>query len=88
VGAEKCKTWNYLYEYENYLTSEAISYTLNTEAKFEDTKGIIRSRKAKSDVEYNDQAKKYINTNSDLHNTTKKTKNNSNINLTKNQWRA
>ena len=45
----------------------------DTEEKFEDAKGVIRSRKSKC-RQYNDQKKKYKRTNNDLQNITQKTK--------------
>ena len=38
--------------------------------KYEDTKGVIRSRKLKDDMQYNGQKKKKKKTNTDLQNTT------------------
>ena len=46
---------------------------LSLKEEFEDTKGVIRSRKSK-DRQYNDQKKKDKRTNNDLQNTTRKTK--------------
>jgi len=42
--------------------------------EFEDTKGVIRSRKSKKNRQYNGQKKKDKRTNNDLQNTTQKTK--------------
>ena len=42
--------------------------------KYEDTKGVIRSRTLKKDRQYNGQMKRDIWTNNDLQNTTHKTK--------------
>ena len=41
---------------------------------FEDTKGVIISRKSKKDRQYNDQTKKVKRINNDLQNITQKTK--------------
>jgi len=42
--------------------------------KFEDTKGVVRSRKSKKDRQYNGQKKKKKKTNNDPQNITQKTK--------------
>jgi hypothetical protein len=42
--------------------------------RFEDTKGVIRSCKSKKDMQCNDQREKIKFTNTDLQNTTNKTK--------------
>ena len=42
--------------------------------KFEDTKGLIRSRISKKERQHNDQKTKDKKTNNDLHNITKETK--------------
>jgi hypothetical protein len=42
--------------------------------EFEDTKGIIRSRISKKDIQYNDLKKKVKKTNNDLQNITEKSK--------------
>ena len=54
-------------------STEQIGYSLQNE-QFEDTKGIIRSRKSKKDRQYNGQKKKYQRTNNDLQNIKHKTK--------------
>ena len=41
--------------------------------KFEDTKGVIRNRKSKKNIQYNDQKKNDKRTNNDIQNTTQKT---------------
>jgi len=42
--------------------------------RFEDIKGVVRSRKSKMDRQYNGQTKNDIKTNNDLQNITQKTK--------------
>ena len=44
------------------------------EEEFEDTKGVIRSRKSKKERQHNGQKKKEKGANNDLKNTTQKTK--------------
>jgi hypothetical protein len=54
-------------------TCTCVYQTFSLKEEFEDTKGVIRSRKSK-DRQYNDQKKKDKRTNNDLQNTTRKTK--------------
>jgi hypothetical protein len=59
---------------ELMMLTQLKSYWFVVNENFEDTIGVIRSRKSKMDRQYNSKEKTDKKTNNDLHNTTQKTR--------------